>query len=213
MGSGIASGRNELAMEAATVFIVDDDEDVRNSISILARSVNLAVELFDSGPEFLDNYPLGRPGCLVRDVRMPGMSGLEVQQKLNEQDRRIPTIMLTAHAEVSMATQVMRAGAVDFMQKPFSPHILLERIHEAIQLDADIRRADQDQSVIAKLVASLSAREQEVKRLLAVGHTTKEIAAQLQISIKTVDNHRANVLEKMCVDNAAQLAHLLARSS
>ncbi|MBI2477489.1 MAG: response regulator transcription factor [Planctomycetia bacterium] len=213
MGFGSANDWNEFAMEAATVFIVDDDEDVRNSISILARSVNLDVELFASGQEFLNNYQNDRPGCLVLDARMPGMSGLELQQKLNEQVRRIPTIMLTAHAEVSMATQVLRAGAVDFMQKPFSPQILLERIHEAIQLDADTRRADEGRTAIAKLVTSLSPREQEVMELLAVGRSTKEIAAQLQISIKTVDNHRANVLEKMCVGNTAQLANLLARSA
>ncbi len=212
MKLGIADRPKECAVESPTVFIVDDDVDVRNSISILARSVNLAVELFESGQEFLNNYPRDRPGCLVLDVRMPGITGLQLQQRLNEQDRRIPTIMLTAHAEVSVATQVMRAGAVDFIQKPFSPQILLERIHEAIQIDADARREKRNRSSIAKLVASLSPREHEVMKLLAIGQSTKQIASQLQISIKTVDNHRASVLEKMQVDNTAQLAHLLAQA-
>ena len=207
-----AVSANEREMETATVFIVDDDEDVRNSISGLVRSVNLDAEQFESGQDFLNNYPHDRPGCLVLDVRMPGMTGLELQNRLNDQDRRIPVIMLSAYAEVSVATQVMRAGALDFFQKPFSPQLLLERIHEAIQVNADARRKEGARLSITKRVATLSPREHEVMQLLAIGQSTKQIALELLISIKTVDNHRGSVLQKMQVENAAQLAHLLARS-
>jgi FixJ family two-component response regulator len=212
MKSETASDRVESGNKAATVFIVDGDANVRDAISILARSIDLNVEQFASGRSFLANYLHDRPGCLVLDARMSDMTGLELQQKLNELGRRIPVIMLSAHAEVTMATKAMRAGAVDFIQKPFHPKTLVERIREAIQLDADNRRVDEGCTAIAKLVETLSPREREVMELLAVGQSTKEIAAQLQISIKTVDNHRVSVLKKMSVENAAQLAHLLASS-
>lgn len=197
--------------QCPTVFVVDDDPEVRRSISLLGKSVQLEVATFVSGQDFLNTYSNEQRGCLILDVRMPGMTGLELQQKLIDQDCRIPTILITAHAEVPMATQAMRAGAVDFIQKPYSPQVLLERIYEAIELDAEARRQQTERAEVHELVEILSPREREVMNLLAVGHSTKQIAKQLQISIKTVDNHRSNVLGKMKMDNTAQLARKLAR--
>ncbi|MDC0935486.1 response regulator [Pirellulales bacterium] len=194
---------------SATVFIVDDDPDVRRSIGLLARSVNLDVLSFGNAQDFLDSYTVDQPGCLVLDVRMPGLSGLQLQRKLKELSWRIPVIIVTAHAEVSMATRVMRDGAVDFIQKPYSPQLLLERIHEAIELDVNIRQKQRKLAKIQNLLATLTPREQEVTRFLATGRSTKQIANSLDISIKTVDNHRASILEKMRVDNTTQLASLL----
>ena len=204
----IAGYRNKAVLRTATVFVVDDDPDVRRSISILARSVDLHVETFPSAQDFLQTYSDERAGCLVLDVRMPGMSGLELQQQLAENQSRIPIIVLTAYAEVSMATQAMRGGALDFIQKPYSPQALLERIYEAIQVDADERLKRNEQSRAVQLAASLSPRERQVMKLLATGYSTKQIAAQLEISIKTVDNHRSKILEKMQVDNLVQLARI-----
>ena len=119
----------------ATVFLVDDDEAVRHSVSLLIRSVGLAVESYASAQEFLDHYDPEKPGCLVLDIRMPGMSGMELQKKLNASVGLLPIIFITAHGEIPLATQALRAGAVDFIQKPLSPQTLLERIQEALDLD------------------------------------------------------------------------------
>lgn len=206
-----AADADPIASQTTTVFIVDDDPEVRRAISLLARSVDLQVETFADAQQFLDSYSADQLGCLILDVRMPGMSGLQLQQELRERGLQIPTILLTAYAEVTMATQAMRAGAVDFIQKPYSPQLLLERIYEAIQLDADNRREESERRRVRELIRTLSPRENEVMRLLAQGLSTKETANRLEISIKTVDNHRANVLEKMFVENTAQLAALIVK--
>ncbi len=196
-------------LDQATVFIVDDDADVRKAISILACSVDLNVEAFSSGQEFLDHYNPETPGCLILDVRMPGMSGLELQERLVEQGSPLPIIMVSAHAELSVATQAMRTGAIDFIQKPYSPQLLLERIHEAIKLDAAARRKLSQHADIARRVSQLSDREREIMQLLAQGLSTKKIATALNISPKTVDNHRASILDKMQVENVAELVRLV----
>ncbi len=197
--------------DSPTVHVVDDDPEVRRAISLLAQSVELKVATFTSGQDFLERFSSDQPGCLILDVRMPGMTGLELQQKLIEKGCQIPTILLTAHAEVPMATQAMRAGAVDVIQKPYSPQLLLERIYEAIELDVEVRRKQKERAKIHELVEVLSPREREVMNLLSVGHSTKQIAKRLEISIKTVDNHRSNVLGKMGMDNTAQLARQIAQ--
>lgn len=192
-----------------TVFIVDDDVDLRRAVSLLAGSVGLAVEAHSSAQEFLDKYDPQRPGCLVLDVRIPGISGLELQRTLASQKFPIPIIFLSAHGEIPMATQAIRAGAIDFLQKPFSPHALLERIHEALALDEDNRRKRAEAGDVKSRLLSLTQREQEIMWLLAAGESAKHIAVTLSISSKTVDNHRAKILEKMEVENPTQLAHLL----
>lgn len=197
----------------ATVFIVDDDGDVRRSLALLARSVDLDAEPYGSAHEFLEAFDQNQQGCLLLDVRMPGRTGLQLQQELIDRGIRLPIIFITAHGEIPTATAAMRAGALDFILKPFSPQSLLDRIQEAIALDHKNRRAQQKRQEIGSSISKLTNREREVMQLLAEGDSTKVIASRLGISPKTVDNHRAKVLEKMGVDNMAQLARLATLSA
>lgn len=205
----LTTAPGETATSKATIFIVDDDPDVRRSISLLVRSVDLDAEVYASAQEFLDHYDQHSPGCVVLDMRMPGMTGLQLQQHLSERGIPLPIIFISAYGEIPTASAAMRAGAVDFIPKPFSPQILLERIHEAVAIDERLRRASERQREVNDRIATLTQREQEVMQLLANGCSTKVIAQRLSISQKTVDNHRAKVLEKLAVDNAAQLARLV----
>lgn len=188
-----------------TVFVVDDDFDVRKSIMLLVRSVGLNVKSFSTCREFLDNYDSDGSNCLVLDVRMPGMSGLELQAELAVRQIKMPIVMISAHGEITIAAEAMRAGALDFIPKPFCRQTLLDRIHQAIEIG---RKNCAERARLAKLsalVERLSEREHEVMDLLLKGKTTKHIARDLNISPKTVDNHRAKVLEKMQVDSVAEL--------
>lgn len=204
-----AASRESMVAPAATVFIVDDDADVRQAVSLLIRSVGLADDSYASAQDFLSHYDPQKPGCLVLDIRMPGISGLELQKALNSKCLLPPIIFITAHGEIPLATQAIRAGAIDFIQKPFSPQTLLERIHEAIKLDRENRRKYSRASEIQERITHLTDREREIMRLLADGESTKLIAQQLSIRPKTVENHRARILEKMNVENPTQLAHLV----
>jgi two-component system response regulator FixJ len=202
--------RMDMVTTEPTVFIVDDDPDIRCAVSLLVRSVGLAAETFPSAPAFLEYFDSSRFGCLVLDIRMPGMSGLELQKELRVRGVGLPVIFLTAHGEITLAIQAIRAGAIDFIQKPYSPQYLLERIHEAIAIERaqHCKCAQADQ--VQQRVNRLTGREREVMHLLAEGISTKLVASRLTISPKTVENHRAKVLEKMNVDNPTQLAHVLA---
>lgn len=192
-----------------TVFIVDDDADVRRSVALLVHSEGLAVEAFASAKEFLEHYDPQKPGCLILDVRLPGMSGLAMQKGLDPSKVWPPIIFVTAHAEVHLATEAIRGGAVDFIQKPFSAQTLLERIHEAMSLDRKNRQCRARACEVQQRTDRLTLREREIMYLLAAGQSTKQIAQELSISPKTVDNHRAKILKKMNVDNPTQLVHLL----
>jgi len=205
----LSDTHNASCVHAGTVFIVDDDLDVRNAVALLAKSDGLEVEVYSSAPEFLAGYDPQKSGCLVLDVRMPGMSGIEMQRELHARCQNPPIIFVTAHGEIPLATQAIRAGAVDFIQKPFSPQFLLERIHEALMIDQVQRRRSASGCEVRQRLDLLTNREQQIMKLLAAGESTKHIAALLAISPKTVDNHRAKILEKMRVDNPTQLAHLL----
>lgn len=209
MATSIATYDGPVAA-AATVFIVDDDPDVRRAVQLLVRSIGLADECYSTAQDFLQQYDSSRPGCLVLDIRMPGMTGLELQKALAAADIKPPIIFVTAHGEIPCASQALRDGAVDYIQKPFSPQTLLERIREAVQRDQENRRKRSLAHGIQDRIARLTDREREIMDLLASGESTKQIAQRLSISPKTVDNHRAKVLEKMNVDNPTQLAHLLA---
>ena len=204
----LAKGKDSFDPARATVWVVDDDPSVRRSLALLIHSAGLQAEECASAQEFLDRYQPERPGCLILDVRMPGMSGLELQAKRDLGNPWPPTIFVTAHGELPLATQAMRAGAIDFIQKPFDPHVLLERIREALALDKSSRSKRTLACGLQNRLATLTARELEVARLLAAGESTKRIASQLVISPKTVDNHRAKILEKLQVDNPTQLSHL-----
>jgi FixJ family two-component response regulator len=196
-------------MEAEpTVFVVDDDAAMRKSIAFAVRSVGLNVEVYDSAEDFLAQWDANRPGCLVLDVRMPGMDGLHLQQALAGRAGSLPIVFVTGHGDVSMCAEAMKAGAVDFLEKPFEKENLLSCIGHALQIDQDARGERQRRSEVLERYRHLTERERGVMELLIAGKTTKEIASQLRISIKTVDNHRNNVLDKMGVSNLVELARL-----
>ena len=193
-------------VQRPTVFVVDDDAAVRDSLKMLLKSVGQLVETFGSAQEFLDAYRDDRPGCLVLDIRMPGMSGLELQAKLNERRAILPVIFITGHGDVPMAVEAMQAGAVDFIQKPFRDQDLLDRINQALDKDSANRAALAEKGAIATRLATLTPREHEVMELVVRGKANKVIAGDLNLSQRTVEIHRARVMEKM---QAASLAHLV----
>jgi FixJ family two-component response regulator len=191
---------------AAVVFVVDDDDGMRQSLKNLIRSVGLRVEAFASAQEFLRSKLTDVPGCLVLDIRMPGMSGLELQAKLNERHSILPIIFITGHGDVPMAVEAMQAGAVDFIQKPFRDQDLLDRINQGLEKDAGSRRMLAERNMIRKRLESLTPREREVLDLVVAGKANKVIAGDLNLSQRTVEIHRARVMEKM---EAHSLAHLV----
>lgn len=193
-----------------TVFVVDDDTAVRDSIAELVESVGLRCETHASAPAFLQVFDPERPGCLVLDVRMAEMSGLALQERLNTLRARIPVIMLTGHGDVPMAVQALKAGAVDFLQKPYREQALLDSIHAALALDAAERRAHAGADAFARRLATLTPREREVFDQLLAGRTSKEIAATLDISPRTAEVHRRSLLHKFGVGSAKELIPLSA---
>jgi FixJ family two-component response regulator len=197
--------------ENQTVFIVDDDAAVREAIAILVGSVDLYTETFDSGTAFLDGYSPERSGCLVLDVRMRGLGGLELQQVLNQLNYDIPIIFITGHGDVSLAVQAMRAGAFDFLEKPFRDQYLLERVNQALQLDLDRRRGRVERAVIQGQLARLTPREREVMERIVQGQPNKVVAIELGLSERTVEIHRAKVMAKAGARSLAELIGRLAR--
>jgi FixJ family two-component response regulator len=192
-----------------TVFIVDDDQAVRGSLRLLIKSADLAVEAFASAREFLGAVSADRPGCLVLDVRMPEIDGLELQQQLAARGSRLPIIILTGHGDVPMAVEALRAGALDFIQKPFESKRLLARIEEAISVDAKARSQKTDCDEIASRLSRLTPREREVLERIVEGLPTKAIAATLGSSFNTVQNQRASILKKMLAESVADLVRMV----
>jgi FixJ family two-component response regulator len=192
-----------------TVFIVDDDPAVRDALRLLMNSAELAVEAFASAREFLEAVPLDRPGCLVLDVRMPEIDGLELQRQLAARGSRMPIIILTGHGDVPMAVEALRAGALDFIQKPFESKLLLLRIEEAIAIDARTRSQHTDCREIESRLARLTPRERQVLDRIVDGLPTKAIAATLGSSFNTVQNQRASILKKMHAESVADLVRMV----
>ena len=201
-GHGSSSAGGEAP---GTVFVVDDDSAMRQSLQFLIESHGYHVETFPSAEDFLAYYQSSMPGCLILDVRMPGMGGLKLHETLRERDHQIPVILLTAHGDVPMAVKAMRAGAFDFIEKPSNDHVLLDRIAKALERDRQFRANEQVVQKVESGLAELSPREREVMELVVAGLLNKQIAAQLGISIKTVEVHRARVMEKMRADSLADL--------
>ncbi|MEE4379739.1 MAG: response regulator transcription factor [Candidatus Competibacteraceae bacterium] len=194
-----------------TVFLVDDDEAVRDSFSLSLEMAGLTVVGYASAQAFLDHYESTQPGCLILDVRMPDMSGLELQEALSERKISIPIIFITGHGDVPMSVKAVKAGAVDFLEKPFKKEILLERIQEALAQDVRQRQAEADTSLVLARFAHLTPREQEVMALVIAGKSNKEIARALAISPRTVETHRARIMEKMEADSLPDLVMLAAQ--
>jgi two-component system, LuxR family, response regulator FixJ len=188
-----------------TVFVVDDDRAMRDSLRWLLESVGLTVRTYSTAADFLREYEPAQPGCLVLDVRMPGMSGLDLQAELVRRGAGLPTIVVTGHAEVPMAVRAVKAGAVDFIEKPFSDQLLLDRVRQALEIDRLEREVRHRREEARRRLESLTAREREVLGLVAAGKANKEIAASLGLSPKTVEVHRAHVMSKMAVDSLAEL--------
>ena len=195
--------------EAATVYVVDDDASIRNSMKELLSSVSLPIETFASSEEFLEAFDPDRPGCLVLDIRLKEGSGLDLQDELRRRKVPLPIIVLTGHGDVPDSVRSMKAGAFDFLQKPPPPAVLLERIHAAIEVDRVARAAAADRSDALKRMASLTPRERDVMSLLVAGGTSKEVASDLAISVRTVEGHRRRVLSKLNVTSAAQLVRIV----
>ncbi len=191
-----------------TVFIVDDDPSVLKGLSRLMKSVKLKVEAYSSAQEFLDSDNLDRPGCLLIDMRMPGISGFELQEILQSRNILIPTIIITGYGEVTDAVQAMKKGAIDFIEKPFNSQYLLDQVHKAIAEDAQIRKKQAQQQVVSASLTLLTPREREVMDLVIAGKANKVIALELGLSTKTVKFHRANMMKKMKVDSVAELVVL-----
>ncbi|MFV1966957.1 MAG: response regulator transcription factor [Pirellulaceae bacterium] len=192
-----------------TVFLVDDDPSARKSFRFLAESVDLRVESFESALEFLNTYDVNRPGCLVLDVRMPAMSGLELQQKLIDADIRLPIIFVSAHADIPIASRAFRSGAFDFVQKPVNNNDLLERIQQAVEKDAHWRSLCKIDADVQHRIDSLTPKEREVLDSLVQGKSIKQIASHFNVSIQTAAKHRARILDKLLVDNEVELVYLL----
>ncbi|MCK5308994.1 MAG: response regulator transcription factor [Zetaproteobacteria bacterium] len=192
----------------STVFLVDDDQAVRDALVLLMETAQFNTESFDSAEAFLGVCDPDRPGCLVLDVRMPGMSGIKLQEELAARGIVIPIIFLTGHADVSMSVQAFRSGAIDFMEKPFDENILLERIQEAIRLDLSNRKALDKQAKAESRLASLTPRENEIMWLIVAGKANKEIAAELDLSHRTVESHRGRIMEKTGARSLPDLVEL-----
>jgi len=188
-----------------TVFVVDDDAAGRQSLSLLVRSMSLNVEVFDSAASFLESYDSERPGCLVLDIRMPGMGGLELQQELEQRNVELPIIFITGHGDVSMAVRAMRAGAIDFLEKPFNDQDLLARINQALEVDAERRRARDELDTLRARLASLTPRERDVMERVVKGQPNKVVAIELGLSERTVEIHRAKVMAKTGSKSLAEL--------
>jgi FixJ family two-component response regulator len=191
--------------EPQTVFVVDDDDAVRDALGMMLGVHGLAVETFASAEAFLQRQRPQRGGCLVLDVRMPGMSGLELQQRLSEQRSRLPIIFLTGHGDVPMAVLAVKRGAFDFIQKPVDDRHLLSLVHDALSFPADSLPAGQQPRLQPPNIEALSRRERDVLDLILAGRQTRAIAEALFISAKTVEFHRSRIHEKLGVSSLAEL--------
>ena len=192
-----------------TIFVVDDDEAMLDSMTWLLEGEGYRVSCFDSGERFLAAWHKGMRGCLVLDVRMAEMSGLELQERLDELGSRLPVIFVTGHGDVPMAVSALQRGACDFIEKPFHNADLLSRIERALSLDSQIAERLERDNALADRVDKLTQREREVMRLVVAGKLNKQIADELDISMKTVEAHRARVMEKMEVRTLAELVKVV----
>jgi len=189
------------------IYVVDDDAAVRDSLTLLLRAVGLTGQAYSSAAEFLQNYDPEQHGCLVADIRMPGMSGLDLQDELNRLGAHIPLIFITGHGDVPMAVDAMKSGALDFIEKPFRDQDLLDRVNQAVSWDKERRTRNLETLAIRERLAALTPRETEVMERVVQGQANKVIAMDLGVSQRTVEIHRARVMEKMEVRSVAKLVH------
>lgn len=194
--------------DQTSVFIVDDDEQVRSALTLLMESVGLNVQSFTSAQAYLDQFDATKAGCLILDVRMPGLSGLDLQARLAAEKIHPPIIIITGHGDVPMAVRAVRAGAVDFIEKPFNNQVMLDSVHRAIEKDAVQRGETSRLQDIEAHYNELTPREKEVLLYVIEGKRNKIIAAELKISQSTVEAHRSKVMEKMSADTLSDLMRM-----
>jgi two-component system response regulator FixJ len=196
-------------MTDATVFVVDDDQAVRDSLQQLLQAVGLRVQTYVSARDFLLAYRPDTPGCLVLDIRMPGMGGLDLQAQLVEQGVQLPIIFLTGHGDVPAAVRALKAGAMDFLQKPVNSQSLLDLVQQAIRRDGEARAQSAERSEVVRRLATLTPREREVLDRMVAGKANKVIAVELAISERTVEFHRGKIMKKMCARSLAELVNMV----
>jgi two-component system, LuxR family, response regulator FixJ len=194
---------------SACVFIVDDDEAVRDALGFLMQSVGLLAKSFASADNFLSVFDDSQPGCLVSDIRMPGMSGLDLQETLIQRGSVIPMIFITGHGDIPMAVEAIKKGAHDFLTKPFRDQDLLDCINSAMEKDTRQRKQQGQRACVERRVACLSKREKQVLDLVVAGTSNKEIANELNLSHRTVEVHRSHMMEKMETRSLAELVSLM----
>jgi len=197
--------------DRAVVFVVDDDASMRRSLDSLLRSVGLDVQLFASAQEFMAGKRPDAPACLVLDVRLPGMSGLTFQEELAKAGVALPVIFITGHGDVPMTVRAMKAGAAEFLTKPFDDQVLLDAIHAAIERDATRRRQEATLSALMARYDALTAREKQVMKLVVAGRVNKQIASELGLSVVTIKVHRGQVMRKMLAKSVADLVRMADR--
>ncbi len=197
-----------MSERSTTVFVVDDDEAIRDSLDVLLKTVGLNATTFGSGDEFLEAYDAGWEGCILLDIRMPGTSGMEVQKRLAESGCRLPIIFITGHGDIPMAVEAMHVGAFDFIQKPFRDQDLLDRIDEALATRQEQEQQTARKKTIHKQFQTLTPREREVMQLVVHGAANKVIAMDLDVSQRTVEIHRSRVMEKMQARSLAELVRM-----
>ncbi len=200
---------NARANGSPTVFVVDDDPDIRAAVALLMKSVKLPVRTFAGAGEFLSKWDPGDAGCLVLDVRMPGMSGLELQNVLHDRGEEIPVVFLSGHGDIPMALRAVRSGAVDFIEKPFRDQPLIDAVHEALALDEARREEKGEREGLLGRVGALTPRERQVAELVASGRSSPEIAKALKLSSRTVEMHRARAMKRLGVEGVVEMTRLI----
>jgi FixJ family two-component response regulator len=195
-----------------TVFVVDDDQAVRDSLADLMDSVGLKVQTYATAMDFLADYSAERLGCLVLDIRMPGMSGLELQKELNRRESMLPLILITGHGDVPMAVQAIREGALDFIQKPFRDQELLDRVNQALNSCNKQQDSQQQTQSVKKHIHDLTPREHQVMQMIVEGKANKVIAIDLQLSQRTIEVHRKNVMQKLEAHSLAELVRIVTQT-
>lgn len=191
-----------------TVFVIDDDADVRDSLKWLLESVGLRVQTFENALAFFESFDKSQSGCIVMDVRMPGLSGINAQKKLAEHDIELPVIMISAHGNVDMAVTALTQGALTFIEKPFDDQVLIDHVHDALEKDRARVARETSRARIRERYDSLTRRERQVMELIVKGYSNQEAADELGINRKTVEGHRANLISKMQVDSLAELVQI-----
>lgn len=196
------------SVKEATVFVVDDDPAIRKSLRWLIESVGLKVETHELASDFLESYSPDSPGCLVLDVRIPGMSGLELQEKLRDRGYDIPVVIVSGYGDVPMAVRAMKAGAVDFLEKPVSDQVLLDYIQKGIERDINNKKSRSENKELMERKQSLTRRELEVMEHVVSGQSSREIAEILNVSFKTIEAHRAKIMKKMMAKSVPKLIQM-----